>query len=47
MFHVVLNGFDHDDGIIDHEADGQNQAKQRQGVDRESESREKDEGPDQ
>ena len=34
---VALDVLDHDDGVIDHDADGQHQAEQRQRVDREAE----------
>jgi hypothetical protein len=44
---VVLDGFDDDDRVIDHETDRQHQAEQRQGVDREAEHREEHEGADQ
>ena len=30
LFHVPIDILDHDDGIIDHEADGQHQCQQRQ-----------------
>jgi len=33
IFDVALDGFDDDDGVIDDEADGQNQAEQRERVD--------------
>ena len=32
---VPLDVFDHDDGVIDHDADGEDQAEQRQQVQRE------------
>ncbi len=30
VFNMMLDGFDHDDGIVDHDADRQHQAEQRQ-----------------
>ena len=47
VFDVTLYGFHHDDGVIDHQADGEHQAEQREGVDGEAEQREEDEGADQ
>ena len=40
MFYVMLDGFDHDDGIIDHQTYGQDQAEERKRVNREAEQRE-------
>ena len=34
---VALDILHHDDGVVDHDADGQHQAEQRQRVDREAE----------
>ena len=36
---VALDVLDHDDGVVDHDADGQHQAEQRQVVEREAERR--------
>ena len=36
---VVLDGLDDDDGVVDHDADGQHQAEQRQVVEREAHRR--------
>ena len=44
---VALDVLDHDDGVVDHDADGQHQAEQRQGVEREAERRHDGEGADQ
>ena len=41
---TTLNVLDHHDGVIDHEADGQNQGQQRQQVQREAQRRQDDEG---
>ena len=35
--HVALDVLDHDDGVVDHDADGQDQAEHRQVVDRDAE----------
>ena len=43
---VVLHGFDNDDGIIDHQANGKHETEQRERVDRESERRKNDERSD-
>ena len=37
MFYVMLDGFDDDNGIIDHQTDGQYQAEERKCIDREAE----------
>ena len=34
---VALDVLDHDDGVIDHDADGQHEAEERERVDREAE----------
>jgi hypothetical protein len=47
MFDVVLHRLDHDDGVIDDQADGQDQAEERERVDGEAEQREEHEGADQ
>ena len=38
IFNVMLDGFHHDDGVIDHDADRENEAEERNVVDREPES---------
>ena len=45
--HVALDVLDHHDGVVDHHADGQDQAEQRQHVDREAQRQHADEGADQ
>ena len=47
MLDVVHHGFDHDDGVVDDDADGEHQAEHRQRVHREAEHREKNERADQ
>ena len=47
LFHVVLDCLDHDDGVVDHQADGENQAKQGQSVNGKTQHREDDECTDQ
>ena len=44
---VALDVLDHDDGVVDHDADRQHQAEQRQIVEREAERRHEEEGADQ
>ena len=44
---VVLDGLDHHDRVVDHQADGEHEPEQRQRVDREPEQREDGERPDQ
>ncbi|MNS13689.1 hypothetical protein D3C72_452880 [compost metagenome] len=44
MIQTALDVLDHDDGVIDHQADGQNQGQQGQQVQRETERRQNDEG---
>jgi hypothetical protein len=44
MFYVMLDGFDHDNGIIDDQAYGQYQAEKRKRINREAEQREEDKG---
>src|SRR5215216_468307 len=44
MFEVMYYCFDHDDRVIDHDADRQHQTKHRQRVYRETEQREENEG---
>ena len=44
---MALHAFDHDDGIIDDEADRQHQSEERKRVDGETEEREEDESSDQ
>ena len=44
---IALHVLDHDDRIVDHDADGENQAEQRQIVEREPEHRHEEEGADQ
>ena len=44
---VAFDRFHHDDGVVDHQADGQHQAEQRQRVDGEAEHRKDDERADQ
>ena len=46
FFNMMFHRLDHDDRIVDHQADGQHQPEERQGVDRETEQREKDERAD-
>ena len=46
MLDVVHYRLDHDDGIVDDDADGQHQAEHRERVDREAEHREKNERAD-
>ena len=46
MLDVVHYRFDHDDGIVYDDADGQHQAEHRESVDREAEHREKNERAD-
>ncbi len=43
---VMLDRFDHDDGVVDDETDGQHQAEERKSVDGESEHWEQNEGAD-
>ena len=43
---VVLDGLDDDDGVIDHDADGQHQAEQRQVVQAEAQGGHDGEGAD-
>ena len=40
LLDVVLDRLDHDDGVVDHEADGEHQPEERQRVDGEAEQRE-------
>ena len=44
---VALDVLDHDDGVVDHDADRQHQPEQRQIVEREAERRHEEEGADQ
>ena len=44
---VVLHDLDHHDGVVHHQADGQHQAEQREGVDGEAKEREQGERADQ
>ena len=44
---VALDVLHHDDGVVDHDADGQHQAEQREIVEREAERRQHGEGADQ
>ena len=44
---VALDVLDHDDGVVDHDADRQHQAEQRQVVQREAEQRHEEERADQ
>ena len=46
VFDVVLDGFHHHDGVIDHDADREHEAEERDVVDRESESRHRRESAD-
>ena len=46
MLDVVDHRFDHHDGIVHHDTDGQHQAEHREGVDREAEQRKHREGRD-
>ncbi len=46
-FDVVLHGFHHDDGVVDHQSNGQHQSEERERVDGEAENREDDECADQ
>src|SRR5262249_23699374 len=43
---VVLDGFDDDDGVVDDEADGEDEAEEGEGVDGEAEEGEDGEGAD-
>ena len=43
---IAFNVFHHDDGIVHHDTDGQDQAEQGQGVDRVPQQIQKGEGPD-
>ena len=45
--HMPVNILDHDDGVIDHQADGQHQRQQRQEIDRVSQRQHHEEGADQ
>ena len=47
LFDVVLDRLDHDDGVVDHQADGEHQAEERKRVDGEAERGKDDEGADQ
>ena len=47
MLDVVDHRLDHHDGVVHHDADRQHQAEHGEGVDREAEQREEDEGADQ
>ena len=47
LLDVVLNGLDDDDGVVHHEADGEHEPKQRQGINGEAEKREHHERADQ
>ena len=47
MFYVMLDCFDYDNGIIDHQTYGQDQAEKRKRINRESEQREKNKGSNQ
>ena len=47
LLDVVLHRLDHDDGVVDDEADGEHQPEQRQRVDREAEQRKQDERAEQ
>jgi len=44
LFDVALHAFDDDDGIVDHQADGQHQPEHRKGIDGEAKEREKNKG---
>ena len=44
---IALDVLDDDDGVVDHDADRQHQAEQRQIVEREAERRHQEEGADQ
>ena len=44
---MVFNRLDHHDGVIHHQADGQDQAEKRQRVNGKAQQREKRKGPDQ
>ncbi len=44
MFDMVLHRFDHDNGVIDDQADGKDHPEEREGVDRKTEHREDGEG---
>ena len=46
LLDMVLDGFDHHDGVVDDETDGQHQAEERERVDGKSEQRENGEGAD-
>ncbi len=37
LLDVVLDGLHHDDGVVDHEADGEHEAEQGEGIDGEAE----------
>ena len=43
---MALGGFDHDDGVVHYQADGEHETQERQGVESETEDREKREGAD-
>ena len=43
----MLDGFDNDDGVIHHQADGEHETEERERVHRETEHREQREGADQ
>ena len=47
LFNMMFDGLDDNDGVIDDQPDGENQAEQRQRVDGEAERRKDDEGSDQ
>ena len=45
-FHVVLDGLDDDDGVVDHDADGEHQAEEREVIDAEAHGQHDAEGAD-
>ena len=46
MLDVMFNGFDNNDGVVDHKADGEDEAKQRERIDRKAEHRKNGESTD-
>ena len=47
FFDVALDRFDHDDRIINHQTDGENEPEERKRVDGKAEEREQNKRPDQ
>ncbi len=47
LLHHALDVLDHDDGVVDHDADGQHHGQQRDGVGRIADAQQHGEGADQ